>query len=279
MSYKKNCFLSEAKGCPVTVKLEHLKNHVSNCEYSPNSQIVCDKGCNMKMCRRDYESSNCFKHFTDEVTRQEDKIRKLNDEFNHQQEENTKLIQDLNYQQVKIMILNDKLRRIQDQIQDEPLKWRKNHNLKSGQLNILEIHDKSRIAFAQSFYSLEPVKSFKIQILNWGIKSWIVIGLARKEHPGYDPPGWSEGSIGYCSNGTFQFDCQSEKAGFKWEDGDVIECGITFPQNFNNDVNYFVVVYFNRNSQLIVEKRLQMPFDGLFSTICMWDTTVKYFIK
>lgn len=73
-----------------------------------------------------------------------------------------------------------------------------------------------------------------------------MIGLTNKQYLTYDPPGWSEESIGYSSYGTIQLGETSEKVGSSWEEGDVVECGITFSQNLINDRSGVIVNFFKK---------------------------------
>lgn len=102
-----------------------------------------------------------------------------------------------------------------------------------------------------------------------------MIGLTRKHYPSYNPPGWSDESIGYSSYGTVQIDSTSEKVAASWQDGDTIHCGIKLSENANGGSGNFTVIFLN-NGRRVTEKIMQMPRDGLYPTICMWNTEVRF---
>lgn len=68
------CFI-EADGCQIIIKLEHLQAHLNSCEFKLNSEIICGKGCNMKMSGREYQTHNCYLYLQEEN-------KKMNDELN-----------------------------------------------------------------------------------------------------------------------------------------------------------------------------------------------------
>lgn len=237
-------FPSEPKGCQGIFALEHLQDHLLKCVYNPDTEISCDKGCDLKVTRREYEENNCLTHLADKVRRQQKEIAKLSEEVCRQQEI-TKHID--NWQvcdNIKISI-------------DQP--------------NILEFDGDSNNAYAQSSSSLEPRNSnFKIHILNGGKYNSIAIGLTRKGFTTYVAPGYNDGFIGYSSIGELWIDKRTEKIGQKWKSGDNVECGIKFPSNFINDGTKCVEVYFSVNEQSLITKSVKMPRDGFFPTILMF---------
>lgn len=276
--YKYTFSFLELRGCSSIVQLENLQSHVAICEFSPNSEIICDKGCNIKMFRCEYERNDCLTHFAAQSIRQEEQIKQFNDVVSRQQEENAKLTDEVNRKQEEISQLSYQVNCLRERISKEPAKWQQCHNINISmeQPNILKVVNKESTGFAQLFHALQPPNSFKVRISNWGIHNWIVIGLTSKQHSNNDRPGWSDGSIGYSSYGTFEVDKRSEKVGDRWKDGDIIECGMQFPQHFVNSESYNVIVYLRRNGQLVTETLLRMPPDGLYPTICMWAPTVSF---
>ncbi|KAG4073914.1 hypothetical protein HA402_014119 [Bradysia odoriphaga] len=270
----------EQKGCDNVVQLEHLQTHVINCALNPYSEVICDKGCNLKMYRHEYETDNCLTHLSSRLIQKDLEITRLSALTSCLEEENRQMKDKMNRQQEENRQLNDEKYRLRLQIKTCLLKWNRSENVKfSGQSsNILEIDNTNRTVFAQLFYSLESDFFFGVQILDWNKDSWMVIGLTRKHYPSYDPPGWSAESIGYSSYGNIQINSTSEKVGASWQDGDTIHCGMKFCENATNYTSNFKVMFL-RNGKRAVEKYVGMPRDGLYPTICMWNTKVKYLTK
>lgn len=79
-------FLLEPKGCEAVVKLEHLKQHIIVCEYNPKGEIVCDKGCNLKITRLEYQVNDCLTHLADRLRLCEENNRNLDNELKGQKE-------------------------------------------------------------------------------------------------------------------------------------------------------------------------------------------------
>lgn len=70
--------LSELEGCVVIVELEHLQDHRTSCKYNPNSEIICDKECDVKIRRHEYdEAHKCIAHLSNRMRHQEYEITKL----------------------------------------------------------------------------------------------------------------------------------------------------------------------------------------------------------
>lgn len=303
--------VSEPDGCEKIIKLEHLKNHQTNCEYSPNL-IVCDKGCNLTVKRCEYQL-DCIEHLADRSRSQDEKfcsiVYALNDhqcqemitlnaEVNHLQAQVSKLSRNLISQQKLITKLNGEIKRIRPDDDDAirkqsntPIRipqWQKSFNVKTStdQPNILNFGHNPGSAFAQSLHPLNKEnRCFKTQLLsNCGHDSIaICIGLTQKCHPIDIPPGHSDGSIGYRCCGTLYYDKCESISSTACKVNDIIECGIKFSKNFFNDGCHSVLVYFSRNGKAFMKKVIRMPVDGLFPTIFMFDihlgctVTIKYF--
>lgn len=157
-----------------------------------------------------------------------------------------------------------------------PSKWQELYNTKihsDRTDHILEVEDKSSHGFAQSFCALEPDSPrFKIKLLNFDHFKYIAVGLSCKGHRSDKLPGLYEQSVGYDSSGDLIVDKKSKKVGAQWKVGDVIECGIKFPNNFtSNESNVRVKIYFTRNEQLVAETKLLMPGNGYFPTVYMFE--------
>ncbi len=289
--------------------MEHLKNHLINCQYTSNLEIVCDKGCNLTVKRCDYKF-NCIVHLADRLRSQDENINrfnravnghyrqqvvKLNAEVSHLQAQVSKLSRDVISQQKCITKLNDELKRSQpcdEEIQrlrsetkfTTTLQWQKtfNMNISVDEPNILEFGHNTGSAYAQSLHPLTPTNHcFKIQILSdCGHNSvGIGIGLTQKGHPSNIPPGHSDGSIGYRCCGELYYDKCESIASHACKVNDHIECGIKYAKTFVNNGNRSVVVYFSKNGIIFSKKMIRMPVDGLFPTVFLFDVHLDGIVK
>lgn len=239
-----------------------------------DSEVICDKGCNMKMARREYEGNNCFIHLANLVSRQGEEITKLNDVVGRQVKEITELNDGLNRARCQLKSSENVVIRQQQELQSLTL-YNKPPNshwgildmkISLGQSHVLECDDKNNSAAAKLVHPLEPSNSsFKIQILNTSGK--IGIGLTRKGLPTYNAPLFIEGSVGCFSNGSVSLDGKWQKTLKEWRNGDIIECGIKFPNNFMNDGTKSVDVYFSVNEGKVFKKDMEMPQGGFFPSI------------
>lgn len=233
------------------MKLENLGNHASKCEYNINlnEEIVCDNGCNMTITRQEYRESNCLTHLAKEVT----KLKVL---LSRQQEE----ITELRYES--------------DILLNGPLKWQFTQNMHIKEPNLLKMDDNPNFnfGFAQSDHALEPTRScFKIHLstLMDCVKVWI--GVTRK---GYPPKTVSEKqSIRYQGH-YVKDDPDNHLVFLKCKSGDVIQCGIEFPEDFING-NHSAPIYLSVNQKFIFRKTFVIPNDGFFPTVFLRDTFVK----
>lgn len=136
--------------------------------------------------------------------------------------------------------------------------------MKIEESNILKLDNPLRVGHIQSDYPLKPRKSFfRIDMLDLdlgvpGWNSWI--GLNSKG----SKPNLNRGLFG-----RFLSDLLKEK------EGDTIECGIKFPENFVNDRKHRAV-YISNNNNEIVEELLTIPEEGLFSVVVV-STTLRYY--
>lgn len=287
----------ESVGCKSSIQLEHLQDHLHKCLYNPNSEVICDKGCNMKMTRREYEVNNCFTHllnivncqkddFQNTIVRQKEQIAKLSDEVSQQRAELAKLNDEVCRLRGQAKYSNNvssnqqwELPKLFDKSKISTPKWQVCLNLKNLKTyfhqEILEFGGNSGTAFAQLFHSLEQsYPHFKIKLLNEGAHNSIAIGLTRKGHPTYEAPGNYDHSIGYRCSGEVFVNKKCQKVGQEWKCGDVIECGIIFPSNFTYCGNNRIEFYFSINEQLVMKNVFEMPQDGFFPTIFMWGDPV-----
>lgn len=75
--------------------LERLQHHLTECDFNPNAEVICDKGCNIKITQDEYEASNCFTHLANRQQKQQEQITKLSVEVRRQQDEISKLNDEL----------------------------------------------------------------------------------------------------------------------------------------------------------------------------------------
>lgn len=47
--------ICENEGCGIVVKLDHLANHLTDCQYSQKKIIQCENGCGIIMSRDDLQ--------------------------------------------------------------------------------------------------------------------------------------------------------------------------------------------------------------------------------
>ncbi len=315
------------------MKLENLLDHRKNCEYNAEAELVCDKGCNLTVTRREYLTNNCSAHLKREIVKLShhlsfqrkrfeglanclyDRIKILDDEVNRhntqklqlenvirrQQQVNT--TQKLHLENVirrqqqviaaqKLQLENEIKRREQevsqltdDRVSNTTLKWQICHNMNIDDSNTLKIDDynSSTFAFVQSYFPLQPTNPhFQIQLSKSTEKSsvqrnLIWIGLTRKGQRVVRNP--EEGSIACIWNGRIQADeHRIENNALRWKDGDQIKLGIKFPQSFTSEGNDIAMVCLHRNEKSLFEKRIRVPHDGLFPTVCIYgrDTKVTY---
>ncbi len=245
---------SESNGCNTAFKLENLQNHVNQCIFNPSLEVTCDKGCGLKIIKKEYDN-NCISHLANLVIHQQKQISRLN---------------------AKVTILMKR-----QQI------WQKCDGIKVSEQNILEyqvmiediIHAINytgiRISYTGIAQSIEPLKPeysyFEIKILQLGNENSISIGLTCKECQTNRHPGCEKGSIGYHGDDgkIFIESGAGVKFGPLWQTSDIIGCGVKFPPNFTGNGNSVVMVYFTRNNELIGEKPIGVPNGGFFPTIGM----------
>lgn len=156
-----------------------------------------------------------------------------------------------------------------------PSRWQVLCNLKllnDQNDQVLEVDDQSFHAFAQSNCALEPTNPhFKIKLLNFDYFKYMAIGLSSKGHLTDVVPGLYEQSVGFDSTGDLIVNKISKKVGKEWKVGDVLECGIRYPNNFLDSQRASVKLYLKINEQLVTETKVLMPTNGYFTTIYMYE--------
>lgn len=279
-------------------------DHVRSCEFNSNAEVVCNKGCSLKITRRELTTS-CYTHLKQENTELNhrvmfqkkqyeglanclyDRIKKLNDELSLHRDQH--LQTGLHKQQLANVIRRQQqeiaeLRR--KQLTTTPFKWQICHNMKIDESNNLEIDDpkSSTFAFVQSYYPLKPEKpSFRIQLSKSSPsenssdqRNLIWIGLTRKGHS--IARNAEAGSIVCIWNGRIQMDEEYVASSSKWIVGDFIKVGIDFTESFMSECDNSAIVNVHKNEELCFDHRMEIPRDGFFPTVCIYggDTKVKF---
>lgn len=274
-------FFTESFGCQAAIPMEEARSHNASCIFKPNAILVCDKGCNMTITRRDYQE-NCFAHlekrFSSQLVEMKKTIEDLRREqdgskilISHQQEEIKKLRDEGSDQRQAILKLIIKT--------NSPPKcfWNVLHNMQilPAQPNVLEpVRKLCTWSFAQLAEPLKHGNSFfKIQILSKAENEYIIIALTRKGHEIVDLPGYDMGTLGYYDKGQLVVNGKVETDLIKFHAGDIIECGINFPDNLFTEHFPFVEVYVIVNSQIVSKKMMKMPENGFFPSIRMGSFT------
>lgn len=189
----------------------------------------------MMMARSDYENHNCF-------LRQQDEIAKLQREICRQQDEIVKLKQD------KSNILT---------VPHWPINV--NMQISARQTNVFEISGNSSRALAQLANRLTSERSFfQILILDISAFDVIEIALAGSKYITDFGTILDNRTIGYNSDGkvltergTTPQDANNQMSNY-WEKGDIIKCGIQFPNS--NDMFKSTEVSFYKNQKFVAKK-------------------------
>lgn len=233
--------------------LEYLQDHSARCEFNPNANFVCAKDYNIQ--HELYQRSI----LSDRKSNLRAKPERLNHKMMGQQK--TSNSGDMQILDATIFTI--------------PSKWQELCNLKlssdeDGQ--VLEVEGQSLHAFAQSTSVLGPTNPhFKIKLMNFDHFKYMAVGFSSKGHLTDQVPGLYEQSMGYDSTGDLIANNISKKVGMEWKVGDVIECGIKYPDNFVDNRRVNVKLYFKRNEQFVAETKVLMPTGGYFPTIYMFE--------
>lgn len=62
------------------IRLDNLQNHGFVCYYNPDTKFTCDRGCNLKITRREYQAVDCHGHLQNKVRCQQAQIEELEKE-------------------------------------------------------------------------------------------------------------------------------------------------------------------------------------------------------
>jgi len=118
---------------------------------------------------------------------------------------------------------------------------------------------------------------FEVQVLDKGKECAIAVGVAHREYPLDQMPGWRDGSIAYhMDDGKLFFQRgQGTRFGEKCGEGDVVGCGIVLA----DDGHTMTSVYWTRNGQLagreLCASVLQMP---LYASVALHSQGERVFI-
>lgn len=88
----------ENEGCAIVVKLDHLANHLTDCQYSQKKLIQCENGCGIIVSSEDLQAHNC--------------IEVLNKELDSMKNELQKYRNDIEFYKTEISALQEFIRRI-----------------------------------------------------------------------------------------------------------------------------------------------------------------------
>lgn len=231
--------------------MENLEYHLSKCDYNhANRVIVCDKGCSMTITQQEYRKNDCLAHLAKEIA----KLKNL-----------------LSCQQQEI----DELRLKSDISMNGPLKWQQRQNMSIQEPNILRMdtNPNFNFGFVQSDHALGPSKSsFKIHLstVTDSIKVWI--GLTRKGYPAKTVI--EKQSVRFQGH-YVKDDLENLLVFLKCKNGNVIECGIEYPNHFIDDGNHTAALYLTVNCNSTFRKLFLVPKDGFYPTIFLRDSFVK----
>ncbi|XP_037050084.1 uncharacterized protein LOC119084270 [Bradysia coprophila] len=150
-----------------------------------------------------------------------------------------------------------------------PPQWKLIYNMKV-EVHVMEVKDECFNGLAQALSPTCPADpSFKVKLVDFDPLKYVAVGLGCVDHQREKIPGLFGKSIGFDSAGDVIYGGISTRLSPKWYDGDVIECGIRYPDNARNSTS--VKVYFCRNGQLITEKKIPLPAGGYFPTMYSFE--------
>ena len=118
---------------------------------------------------------------------------------------------------------------------------------------------------------------FEVQVLDKGKECAIAVGVAHREYPLDQMPGWRQGSIAYhMDDGKLFFQRgHGERFGEKCGEGDVVGCGI----ELSEDGDSIISVYWTRNGELagrgLCASALQLP---LYASVALHSQGEKVYI-
>lgn len=107
---------------------------------------------------------------------------------------------------------------------------------------------------------------YQVQIINYGTRGTIGIGLAHKEYALNRQPGWDKASIGYhCDDGRLFYENGSGHCIYSAaQQGDIIGCGVS---NIIYSNPCRAVVFFTHNRLKLGEITVIVPDGGLYPTV------------
>lgn len=110
---------------------------------------------------------------------------------------------------------------------------------------------------------------YEVTITDCGEKCAIGVGLAKRNYPLNQMPGWRVGSVAFhCHDGKLFHDRgYSEMMATPAQEGDVLGCGVDASSFHYDDTDDKVTVFFTRNRSEIGHTRVTYPKGGLFPTL------------
>lgn len=255
---------------------------------SGDSEIICDKGCNLRISRQEYEVNNCITHVQNLVKKLQEQISllTLSRQFEQIPIHGNELSrwQPPQQQQLQQQCASNSL------VNDAPkFHWQncKNIHVSINHTDVLVCGNEDSVGFAQSIYPVEPGNSsFRVLLLN---EANVCIGMS--------PINYRRGNLGKMKDSfgfytVYDGTTKNYKMEF-WVNNLVfcmnnirydkvitrsIEFGIRLPPNFVNDGNYSVEMYVRVDDKLIKEQLIKMPQYAIFPTIELFGpgNRVKY---
>lgn len=77
----------ENEGCSTIVRLEHLDNHLADCEHNKNRLIQCQKGCEMMISQDQFSNHNCIQALNNELHNVKNELQKYKDDVDYYKNE------------------------------------------------------------------------------------------------------------------------------------------------------------------------------------------------
>jgi ankyrin repeat protein len=115
----------------------------------------------------------------------------------------------------------------------------------------------------------QGINYFEVKLLNLEDAGEIGIGVACRQHPPHQMPGWSEGSTAYhCISGSIFKNLSRQSCFPPTARGDVIGCGVYLSTSNSK----LAKVFFTRNQVLFEDFEMDLSAYGLYPTIGMSST-------
>lgn len=276
--------------------MEHLEEHGNNCVYNPKFVIVREEADNTLILQDELMDPQPINLVVEKRSMPEDKpvvveekrikIEETSaraDEKTVRVEEKSAQVEDkgaqsIAYQQQKNELVHKTphqqkpLPEPSDFDSDSvPMNWQILYQY-AAKIGFLKVISQSVCAFAQSGTAVSPADpSFKVKIMEFYELKYVAIGLSSIGHRADRIPGLYGESIAMDSSGDLI--CGRVAAGMssKWYAGDIIECGVKFPDNYADNKPCHLKIYFMKNGKLVAERKVPRPKNGLFPSIYSFE--------